>query len=375
MGVIGAGFIGAVHVEMLRRLGNVEVVAVSDLSNPLEKSEKLYIPKAYSDFREMIEAENLDSIHICTPNNQHFEQTMFALDHKIAVMCEKPLSVDLAQAQEITEKSTSTNTLCGINFMYRFFPLIRQMKETISLEKIGKIYSIHGSYLQDWLLYQSDYNWRLDPSISGKSRAFADIGSHLVDTIENVTGLKIMEVFADLAIFHPTRKKTNMLNSNTFESNRNDSDSFESIPIETEDYAAVLFRFDNGAHGSILISQTFAGRKNQVVLAVAGANGALHWNSDESNSLWMGKRHEANMEYVKDPSLLYSGAKSISSYPGGHNEGFADAITQNFKAFYRSLEHGGQPEGNLATCWDGLREMQISESVLKSAMIKQWVKI
>jgi predicted dehydrogenase len=374
VGVIGTGFIGAVHVETLKRLGNVEVVAISDVSNPQEKADKLFVAKGYSDYREMIDKENLDAVHICTPNYLHFEQALYALDHGVAVMCEKPLTTSVEQAQKMKEAADRSGLPCGINFMFRFNPMVMQVKSMVEHGDVGDVYSVHGSYLQDWLYFDTDYNWRLEIAESGKSRAFADIGSHWIDTVENSTGLRVAEVLADFATFHPERKKPKKA-IDTYSGMALRPEDYDLVPITTEDYVSVLFHFDNGAHGSCVISQMFAGRKNQTVLSIGGSKCALHWDSETANELWVGRRETYNQSIVKDPSILYESTKKIISYPGGHNEGFADTFKQHFIKFYDALGKKNPANYEFATFSDGLREMVLCEKIIESAEKKSWVSV
>jgi len=373
-GIIGTGFIGAVHVETLRRLGNVDVVAIADVSSASEKAAKLCVPKGYSDYKEMIEQENLDAVHICTPNSLHLEQATYAIERGVSVLCEKPLTTSVADSKTLSSLAKEKGVPCGINFMIRFYPMVMQIKEMIAHGDVGSVYSVHGSYLQDWLYYETDYNWRLEPEISGDSRAFADIGSHWIDMVESTTGLRVTEVLADFATFHKDRKKP-LKPIDTYSGKTLKPEDYETVLIGTEDYSAVLFHFENGAHGCCVISQMFAGRKNATTLSIGGSKCALHWDSETANELWVGRRETYNQSIVKDPSILYKGTQNIISYPGGHSEGFADTFKHHFIQFYKAVEAGNPQEGNYATFEDGLREMILCENIIQSAKEKRWVAI
>lgn len=374
VGVIGTGFIGAVHVEALRRLGNVEVVAIADVIDPDKKAESLYVPAGYDDYREMVEQESLDAVHICTPNRLHLEQATFAIEKGVSVLCEKPLTTSLEEAALLRDLAKKKGVSCGINFMFRFNPMIRQIKEMVKNEDVGRVYSVHGTYLQDWLYFDTDYNWRLEPEVSGNSRAFADIGSHWIDMVEDTTGLKVTEVMADFATFHKDRKKP-LKPIETYSGMAPKLEDYKAIPIGTEDYAAVLFHFNNGAHGSCVISQMFAGRKNATTLSIGGSKCALQWDSEAANELWIGRRETYNQTAVKDPSILYPSTQSIISYPGGHNEGFADTFKHHFIQFYRAVAAGDPTLGEYATFEDGFREMVLCEKIIESAKERRWVKV
>ena len=373
-GVIGTGFIGAVHIEQLRRLGNVDVAAMTETMDTQKKTEALSVPKGYSDYKEMIDKENLDCVHICTGNNTHYEIADYALEKGVNVVCEKPLTLTSAEGEKLVKKAKEKGLVNAVNYNCRFYPLVYQMREMIRAGEVGDIYTVHGGYLQDWLYLDTDYNWRLEPELSGASRAFSDIGTHWLDMVQYVTGLKAVEILADFAIFHKTRKKP-LKPVETYSGMALRPEDYQSVPIKTEDYATVLFHFENGARGCCNISQVFAGRKNQMLLSIGGSKCAMHWDSENSNSLWVGRRETLNGEYVKDPSILKPAVGSVTSYPGGHVEGFPDSFKQNFTKIYHAIAAGKQAEGEYATFEDGLKEMVFCEKVIESAKEGRWVKI
>lgn len=235
VGVIGVGFIGAVHIEQLRRLGNVDVVAVAVHSRPQDKADKLCVPKGYSDYREMIDKENLDCVHICTPNNTHYEMAMYALEHGVNVVCEKPMTTTVEEAAKLRAFAEEKGLINAMNFNCRFYPMAYRMRQMVRSGEAGGIYTVHGGYLQDWLYYDTDYSWRLEPEASGESRAFADIGSHWIDLVEFITGLRVTEVLADFEIFHKTRKKP-LKAIETYSGMALRPEDYAEVPISTEDY-------------------------------------------------------------------------------------------------------------------------------------------
>lgn len=372
--VIGVGFIGAAHIEALRRLGNVDVVAISDVPNAQAKADAYFVPKGYDDYKVMLDTEKPDVVHICTPNASHFEMAMYAMERGIAVVCEKPLTKTLDEAKKLAAYARKHSIVTGVNFNCRWYPQIMQAKAMIESGEVGEVYTIHGSYLQDWLFYDTDYSWRLEPEVSGESRAFADIGSHWIDMVESVTGLRVVELLADFETFHKVRKKP-LKPIETYSGMALRPEDYQEKPIHTEDYCTVLFRFNNGAHGSCTISQVYAGRKNQIVLAIAGSKCALHWDSEDSNELWIGRRETFNQKAAKDPSILSPLARASISYPGGHVEGFPDTFKQNFRAIYAAVEAGDASKRIFANFEDGLREMELCEAVIKSARRDRWVKV
>jgi predicted dehydrogenase len=373
VGVIGIGFIGAVHIEQLRRLGNVDVAALAKTAQPQEKADALWVPKGYANYKDMIDHEDLDCVHICTPNNSHYEMTMYALERGVHVVCEKPLACSVAEAEKMRAKAAEKGLVNAVNFNCRFYPLVTQIREMIRRGDLGDIFTINGGYIQDWLFYDTDYSWRLEQSMSGESRAFADIGSHWLDMVQFVTGLEVREVLADFATFHRNRKKPNKP-VETFSGMALRPEDYDVVPINTEDYATVLFHFVNGVHGSCTISQVFAGRKNQMLLDIGGSKCALHWDSENSNALWIGRRDRENGELVKDPSLLSPGAAQVNGYPGGHVEGFPDSFKQNFKQIYEKIAGDTSPK-NFATFDDGVKEMKALEKILQSARERRWVSL
>ena len=373
-GIVGVGFIGAAHVEQLRRLGNVEVVALADDVDHQEKAEALRIPRGYKCYKELIDNESLDCVHICTPNSSHFEIAMYAMQRGVHVVCEKPMTTTVEEAEKLLAFAREKKIIHAMNFNCRFYPLVFQMREMIKSGEVGEIYTIHGGYLQDWLFYDTDYNWRLEPELSGESRAFADIGSHWLDLVEFVTGLRVTEVLADFETFHKTRKKPKKA-IDTYSGMTLRPEDYDEVPIKTEDYATVLFHFDNGAHACCNITQVFAGRKNQMIVAIAGSKCSMHWDSELSNELWIGRRDGANGQLVKDPSILAAETTKIVSYPGGHVEGFPDTFKQNFKQIYADIETGTAKNPDYADFTTGVREMQICEKILQSAKERRWVKL
>jgi len=284
------------------------------------------------------------------------------------------MTTTVEEAEKLLAFAKEKKLIHAMNFNYRFYPMVYQMREMIISGELGDIYSIHGGYFQDWLFYDTDYNWRLEPELSGESRAFADIGSHWLDLVEFVTGLQVTEVLADFETFHKTRKKPKKA-IDTYSGMALRPEDYDEVPINTEDYASVLFHMDNGARACCNITQVFAGRKNQMIVAIAGSNSSLYWDSELSNELWIGRRDGTNRQLVKDPSILAADTAKIVSYPGGHVEGFPDTFKQNFKLIYADIEAGRAENPDYADFTAGVREMQLCDKVLKSAKERRWVKV
>jgi len=373
VGIIGTGFIGAVHIETLRRLGVGEAVALVDTQDAEAKARKLGVPKAYDNYKELIDKEKPDVVHICTPNMAHFEAAVYALERGIHVMCEKPLCMTLAEADTMVEVAKKSGAITGVNLINRFYPMAFEMRERVRSGDVGRIFSVHGGYLQDWLFLDTDYSWRLEPEQSGASRAVADIGSHWFDLMEFVTGQRIIEVLADLVTFHKTRKKPTRP-VETFANMLLEPEDYEEVPINTEDYAQILFRTEGGIHGNCTISQVFAGRKNQLTMSVSGDKSTVYWNSEDSNSLWVGKREGPNLQIAKDPAIVSPATRDWMDFPGGHVEGYPDAIKENFKAFYKALDANNQ-DGSFADFEAGRRAMLLCERIMQSSREQRWTTV
>lgn len=374
--IVGTGFIGPAHLEALRRIPNVEVTSLVEVNQELadQKAALLGIPNAYT-FENMLKDEDIEVVHICTPNFLHFRQAKAVLEAGKHVVCEKPLAVKIEEAEELVSLASQKGLVNAVHFNLRYYPVVRQMKSMRESGELGDVYAVMGSYLQDWLFLQTDYNWRLEPDKSGDSRAIADIGSHLLDITEYVTGLKITEVLADFSTVHKTRLKP-LKDIETYSGKMLSMDDYEEVPINTEDHATVLLRFDNGSKGSITVSQVNAGRKNRLNIEIAGSKANFEFNSERPNELWIGKRESANGQLMKDPALFNPDAAALISFPGGHNEGFPDTSKQMFKEVYAAVREGKQPaKASFPTFADGLRELIIGERIIESNKKQAWVKI
>ncbi|NPV54259.1 MAG: Gfo/Idh/MocA family oxidoreductase [Firmicutes bacterium] len=379
VGVIGTGFIGPAHVEALRRTGLVDVVAIADIDQEVadRKAEQLGIEKAYGDWRKILADPDIEAAHICTPNNLHYPMSKAALEAGKHVVCEKPLAMNSKEAEDLVDLASRTGLVNAVHFNVRYYPLAHQARAMIEKGDIGKIFAIHGSYLQDWLFYETDYNWRLEPEYSGESRAVADIGSHWLDLIEFISGLKVKAVCADFATFHPVRKKP-LKPVETYAGKILSPEDYQDVPINTEDYATVLLEFEGGAKGVMTVNQVAAGRKNRLYFEIDGSKKALAWDSEKPNELWIGRRDGNNEVMIKDPSLMYPEARDIVSFPGGHTEGFPDTTKQMFKQVYSYIASGDYKKGiapKFPTFKDGHREIMMCEVILKSARERKWVEV
>lgn len=375
VGVAGLGFIGPAHIEALRRIPGIKVVAVSEHTEELAriKAEQLGVETFHGSFENLLK-EDIDAVHLCTPNNLHFEMARKALEAGKHVVCEKPLATTIDEGKELLELAHKKGLIHAVHFNIRYYPLVRQMKVMREKGELGEIYSIVGSYLQDWLFYATDYNWRLEPELSGKSKAVADIGSHLMDLLEYISGLKITEVMADFNTIHPTRKKP-LKPVETFSGKMLKPEDYADVPISTEDYATVMLRFNNGNKGVITVSQVDAGRKNRLSIELSGSKETYAWCSESPNEIWIGKRDEANRLLMRDPSLFHQESSSIVSFPGGHNEGFPDTSKQMFREVYDAIRKGTMEGVKFPTFEDGLRELILCERIMESNEKQRWVKV
>lgn len=376
VGVIGTGFIGPAHIEALGRLRNVEVVALAECSDEAarSKAETLGIGRSYGDYRRLLKDDEIRSVHICSPNYLHYEMAKAVLEAGKHVICEKPLAVSVAEAEELVALGGKKRLVNAVNFNIRYYPLMRQLRLMVEKGDVGEVFAVHGSYLQDWLFYQTDYNWRLEPGQSGQSRAVADIGSHWMDLVEYVTGLKITEVCADFATLHKVRKKP-LKPVETYAGKVLSPQDYQNIPINTEDYATVLLRFERGGRGVMTVNQVAAGRKNRLYFEIDGSKRAVAWESEAPNQIWIGRRDGNNEIKMRDPSLVYHECMSLIDYPGGHNEGFPDTFKQLFKEVYAHIAREASGPPTYPTFKDGLREMVLCEAIMKSNGKQAWVKV
>ncbi len=375
IGVVGTGFIGPVHVEALRRLG-MQVAALVDvpLERATERAQQMGIPQAYATLDELLADSSIDVVHITSPNHLHFPHAKAVLEAGKHVICEKPLALSTKESAELVALAKAKGLRNAVNFNLRFYPLVQHARGLVQSGELGDVYIAQGSYLQDWLLFDTDWNWRLEPGQGGDTRAIGDIGSHWLDMLTFITGQKITSVCADFATFLKTRKKPKGP-IETFSNKVLTADDYVEQPINTEDYATVMLRFANGSRGVVTASQVSAGRKNRLSYELDCAKSSLAWDSERPNELWIGHRNKANELLLKDPSLLLPQAAQFASYPGGHNEGFPDTFKQLYGEFYRALESDPNAPTLYASFADGHYELQLGEAILQSARESRWVDV
>lgn len=363
VGIIGTGFIGETHIDALRRVGYVEVSALAENNMELarQKAEKNCIPNYYDDYHKLLEDPEIEVIHNCTPNYLHTQINLDIIASGKHVLSEKPLSLNAGESKLLVEAAKKVGVVNGVNFNYRQYPLVREMKNRIGTGDAGRIFFVHGHYLQDWLLNDTDYNWRLNPKAGGQSIAIADIGSHWCDLVQTVTGKKIVEVMADLGTAHSYRKS----NSQVFK-------------IDADDYGGIMVRFEDGTKGIFNVSQVSAGRKNCLSLIVDCQNYSMEWCQEDPERLWIGYRSKANESLMRDASLLSDNARPYCHLPGGHGEAWYDGLKNNMLNFYEFIRSGKTPEthkAEFATFEDGHRIMCIIDAILQSSKEQKWVKV
>jgi len=374
--VVGAGFIGPVPVDALRRLG-VQVTGILGCDDKESQSacQKLGLPKAYHSFDEVLADKDVQSVHLAVPNVLHYEFSKRALEAGKHVMCEKPLAMNAKESAELGALAKSKKQAAGVCYNLRFYPLNLHARELARRGDLGKVYAINGSYVQDWLFYDTDYNWRVLAEQGGALRAVADIGTHWMDLVLSITGLEVEALLADLATVHPVRKRPKG-EVETFTGKMGQQVETEAVNITTEDYACILFRFRGGARGSLNVSQVTAGRKNCLRYEIAGSKCAFYWDSEKPNELWIGHRERPNEVLTRDPSLVGDLARQYINYPGGHNEGCPDAFKQCFRSFYQYIAGGDfQAEPMYPTFAEGHREVALCEAILQSHQQQKWVEV
>jgi predicted dehydrogenase len=371
MGIVGAGFVGPHHVDAVRRLGFVDVVAVAGSSeaSAKEKAEALGARKAYGSFEALMEDPDVQVVHNATPNVLHYPVIAAAIAKGKHVISDKPLAMTSAEAKKLLDQATRKGIVHAVTFNYRGNPLVQQARHAIARGDIGRPHFLHGYYLQDWLIKDTDYSWRLDPEKGGASSAVGDIGSHWCDLAQHVTGLRITEVLADLTTVIPTRKKPKG-SRDAFAAAGTGGD-FELVDIKVEDLASVLVRFDNGAKGVFSAGQVCAGHKNDLALEICGPLGSIRWHQEQQNDLWFGRRDGPNQILQKDPSLIDPEARQYAHLPGGHQEAWADAFCNVMRDIYGFIAAGkgpGDPHPPaFATFEDGYRANCIVDAIIESA--------
>jgi predicted dehydrogenase len=378
--VIGTGYIGPVHIEALRRISGIVVKGVTDANPELARktAEKYNIEKVYKDWHEILDDPSIHVVHTCAPNSLHFPMNKAAIEKGKHILSEKPLAMRLSEARELTELAEKKGIVTGINFCYRYYPVVLEMALRVRRGDAGNVRLVTGTWFQDWLSAATDWTWRLQRSESGDSNISADLGSHWFDLIQFATGLRVTEVMADFATLVPVRRKP-ARQVLAFEK-AGEVESQE-VKVELEDYSAILFRLSNGAPGSFTTSQVAIGRKSDTEFQVYGSKYSCAWNHKRSNELWIGHRDSPNETLIESPVLQDPVTAAYASLPTGHPLGYHDAMLNLMRDFYDAVKAtvagGKEPERALPrpTFRTGYDEMRILEAVVESNRKRGWAKV
>ena len=380
MGIVGAGFVGPHHIDAVRRLGYVDVVAVAGSSQASadKKAEAVGARKAYGGYEALLNDPDIQVVHNATPNYLHYPVNAAAIAKGKHVVSDKPLAMTAAEAKKLLDQATKAGVVHAVTFNYRGNPLVQQARNMIARGELGKPHFLVGQYLQDWLLNETDYSWRLDPDKGGASSALGDIGSHWCDLAQHISGLRITHVLGDITTVIPKRKKP--LGSREAFAAADANQKVEEVDIKVEDLASVLLRFDNGAKGCFSVGQVCAGHKNDLELEICGSKTSLKWRQEHQNELLIGHRDKPNEILQKDPSLIDQAAGKYAHLPGGHQEAWADAFANLMRDIYGFIAEGKKPSDPhppaFATFEDGYRANCIVEAILQSASKgSAWTKV
>jgi predicted dehydrogenase len=369
MGLVGPGFVGAHHIDAVRRLGFVDVVAVAASSDASarRKADALGVDRAYGSFEALAADPDVHVVHNTTPNHLHGPVINAALAHRKHVISDKPLATTAAEARALCDAAARAGVVNAVTFNYRGNPLVQQARELVAAGDIGDLHYIHGAYLQDWLLHDTDFSWRLEPEKGGASSAVGDIGSHWCDLVQHVAGRPIVEVLAELTTVVPTRYRPAASVEAFARSTAVDREAFA---VRSEDLATVLLRFSGGTKGCLSVGQVCAGHKNDLWFELNGRTGSLRWTQERQNELWVGRRQAANAVLPKDPGLLLPGAARYAHLPGGHQEAWADAFCNVLRDIYTFIAEGHHPADPkppaFATFDDGYRAACVVDAILDS---------
>lgn len=373
--IVGAGFIGPHHIDAVKRGGYADVAVLVDRDpdrGPVT-ARSLGVERAVADIEEVLGDPSIDVVHICTPNHTHVDLARAAMEAGKHVVVEKPMATDRAGAAALLEVARRTRRHAAVALTYRGYPMVRRAREIVRSGHLGRLRLVHGGYLQDWLSDASDYNWRLDSTAGGVSRAFADIGTHWFDTVEFVAGARVTAVMADLATLVPVRHRP--LQSGTAFSAG--SGATEAVRIDTEDAATVLIRFDDGARGAVIISQVSPGHKNDLTVHLSGSERSLGWAQEEPERLWLGARDESTL-LTRAPSVD-GWPVGVPALPAGHPEGWAEALRDLLRPFYAAIVAGDPPpdgaDAPYPTLADGARGVALMEAVVASSRRGRWVDV
>jgi predicted dehydrogenase len=380
MGIVGTGFIGPHHIDAVRRLGFVDIVALAEMNDTLakQKADALAVPKGYGSYEALLDDPAVQVVHNATPNFLHYPVNAAAIAKGKHIVSDKPLALTADEARKLRDQAKAAGVVNAVTFSYRGNPLVQQMRHAIAGGKIGTPRFIYGQYVQDWLLKDTDYSWRLEPEKGGVSSALGDIGSHWCDLAQHVSGQRITEVLGDITTAIPKRKRPK--GAREAFAAATGKEEYDLVDIKVEDLASVLLKFENGAKGVFTAAQICAGHKNDLMVEVCGSTASMRWQQEDQNNLWIGHRDEANQILMKDPGLVDAEVRPYVHMPGGHQEAWPDAFYNLMRDIYTFIGEGKKPTDAhppaFATFEDGFRANAIVEAILESAKAGSvWTKV
>jgi len=379
LGIVGLGFVGPHHVEAVRRLGFVDVVAVAggNFEKTRHKAKQLCIPKVYASYKELVADPDIDVVDIATPTWLHHPVAMAAIANGKHVIVDKPMAVTSAQACEMCDAARAARVVNAVTFNYRYHPVVQHARALVARGEIGDVRFIHGRYLQEWLLHDTDFSWRLEPDKAGEACVIGDAGAHWFDLAEHLTGLRIVRVLADLNTAIKARKRPLGQSPEAFAASTGATEDYQ---VRVDDLSNLLLRFDNGAVGNFFASQVCAGHKNDLRIELNGSKASLAWQQEQAEELWIGQRGMPNQTLMKDPGLLDATAQSYASLPGGHGEGWPGAFKNLMRNVLTFIAEGHDPttaDGVLFPRFEeGFRAACIVDAIVKSQRAgNQWVEV
>lgn len=372
--VIGVGFVGRAHVEALRRLPiPIRGILGSSAERAGKTGAALGIERAYFSLDELAADSAVTVVHICTPNYLHFEEASKLLRAGKHIVCEKPLAMDSRESEMLIKLEREVGRVGAVAYNLRYYPLCQEARALIAAGHIGQPRLIQGSFLQDWLLFPTDWNWRLESRLGGELRAVSDIGTHVLDLVSFISGCNVTAVCADLATVLPVRRRPRG-RIETFQ--KATAENTDEVPISTDDYASVLLHFEGDVRGVMTVSQVSAGRKARLWFEIDGTSGSLSWHSESPNTLWIGRRDRPSELLGKDPALMTPAARGYAAYPGGHTEGYPDTFLQLFRDVYAYIDAGDiNAPRHFPTFSTGHDELILCEAIQRSAEKRAWVEL
>ncbi|MCL4377243.1 MAG: Gfo/Idh/MocA family oxidoreductase [Actinobacteria bacterium] len=379
VGIVGAGFIGPIHIEAIRRLGYPEITAIAEVNQETANTaaSDLKIPKAYGDWHDLVNDPDIDVVHATCSNMLHYPVSKACIEAGKSIICEKPLTMDISEARELVRLAKEKNVINATTFNMSFYPMVREAKEMVARGELGKINLVSGRYLQDWLVKESDYNWRVEAKYQGKTRVISDIGSHWMQMVQMILDKKIISVYGDITTFIPYRKKP-MVRLKTAQEIELKAGEYEEIKVDTEDHATIMFKFEGGIKGVLIAAQICPGRKQRIEWEITGVEKSVFWEGEEPNKLWIGYRNRPNEIFMKDPNLMSANTRELSSFSAGLAEGYGDSWKNIISSIYNYIKIEGNKKNlkpDFPTFEEGYKIMTIIDAIIKSVEENKWIDI